>query len=182
MTPTLVVVTGPPGAGKTTLAHLIAKAMPCPAVCRDEIKDGLVHAGRIKSLDDDAVSRQAFRIFFDVLRLLINAGVTVVAEAAFQDGLWRLGLEPLVDLAAVRVIHCVVDPALAKERIMRRLTEQASSRAAHPDREFLTKLNSGDLSLESFQSLSISAPSLRIDTTDGYHPDLDQIDGFINHR
>ena len=43
-TPTLVVVSGPPRTGKTTLAHMIARAVPCPAVCRDEIKEGMVHA------------------------------------------------------------------------------------------------------------------------------------------
>jgi DNA polymerase III delta prime subunit len=37
--PALVVVSGPPGSGKTTLAHKIARAAGCPAACRDEIKE-----------------------------------------------------------------------------------------------------------------------------------------------
>jgi predicted ABC-type ATPase len=41
--PTLVVVSGPAGAGKTTLAHEIARAVGCPAICRDEIKEGMAH-------------------------------------------------------------------------------------------------------------------------------------------
>jgi predicted kinase len=41
--PKLVVVTGAPGTGTTTLAHELARLIPCPAVCRDEIKEGLVH-------------------------------------------------------------------------------------------------------------------------------------------
>ena len=36
-------------------------------------------------LDDDAVSRLTNETFFDVLRTLASAGLTVVAEAAFQD-------------------------------------------------------------------------------------------------
>lgn len=40
--PALIVVAGPPGAGKTTLAHALARAVRCPTVCRDEIKEGLV--------------------------------------------------------------------------------------------------------------------------------------------
>ena len=40
--PTLVVVTGPAGSGKTTLAHALSAAVGCPALCRDEIKEGMV--------------------------------------------------------------------------------------------------------------------------------------------
>ncbi|MGY1899049.1 AAA family ATPase [Nocardia gipuzkoensis] len=35
--PTLVVVSGPPGSGNTTLAHALAAAIGCPAIRRDEI-------------------------------------------------------------------------------------------------------------------------------------------------
>src|SRR5208282_812647 len=113
--PTLIVVSGPPGSGKTTLAHAIGRAVPCPAICRDEIKEGLVHAERDKSIG--GVSQRTFETFFGVLRLLLSAGVTVVAEAAFQDKLWRPGLEPLLGRADIRIVHCIVDPALARERI-----------------------------------------------------------------
>jgi predicted kinase len=43
--PVLAVVSGPMGSGKTTLAHRLARAVGCPAICRDEIKEGMVHAG-----------------------------------------------------------------------------------------------------------------------------------------
>ena len=44
MKPTLVVVSGPAGSGKTTLARQIAVALGCPAISRDEIKQGMAHA------------------------------------------------------------------------------------------------------------------------------------------
>jgi predicted kinase len=40
--PTLIIVSGTGGSGKTTLAHRLAATLGCPAVCRDEIKEGMV--------------------------------------------------------------------------------------------------------------------------------------------
>ena len=113
--PTLVVVSGPPGSGKTTLAHALAHAIPCPAICRDEIKEGMahVHGPDFQGGHGDPLTQRTFPLFFDVLTMLVGAGVTVVAEAAFQDERWRTGLEPLVALAELRIIRCTVAPAAA---------------------------------------------------------------------
>jgi predicted kinase len=87
--PTLVVVSGRPGTGKTTLAHAIARAVGCPAICRDEIKEGMVHATPgFEPEPGDELTKRTLPTFFGVLELLLNAGVTTVAEAAFRDRLW----------------------------------------------------------------------------------------------
>jgi predicted kinase len=88
--PTLVVVSGPSGCGKTTLAHAVARAIGCPAICRDEIKEGMVHAtGEFTAAPGDELTTRTLPAFFGVLRTLVGAGVTTVAEAAFQDHVWR---------------------------------------------------------------------------------------------
>jgi predicted kinase len=119
MTPTLIVVSGPPGSGKTTLAHQIARAVGCPAVCRDEIKEGMAHAapGFVGGAGDDLTMR-TLPVFFEVIELLLTAGVTTVAEAAFQDHVWRPRLTPLLRLARVRIVHCVLDPGVAFDPIL----------------------------------------------------------------
>jgi predicted kinase len=101
--PALVVVSGPAGPGKTTLAREIARAAGCPAVSRDEIKEGMALAAPgFTPGEGDELTVRALPVFFGVLRLLLEAGVTTVAEAAFQDRVWRPRLEPL---AAIRVVH-----------------------------------------------------------------------------
>src|SRR5262249_21372837 len=70
--PTLVVISGPVGAGKTTLAHQLARAVGCPAICRDEIKEGMAHAspGFVPAPGDELTAR-TLPVFFGVVELLL---------------------------------------------------------------------------------------------------------------
>jgi predicted kinase len=61
--PRLIVVTGRTGSGKTTLAHALARAIRCPAICRDEIKEGFVN-----TVGATAEPNEANRKVYDALR------------------------------------------------------------------------------------------------------------------
>jgi predicted kinase len=178
--PTLVVVSGPPGSGKTTLAHAIARTLGCPAICRDEIKEGMAHAtpGYAPS-PRDPLDYRTLAAFFDVLGVLLRAGVTVVAEAAFQDRLWRPGLEPLADRATIRIVRCTVDAAVAHARIVHRV-EVDPRRAAHGDHHLLRALASGSARADAFVPISLAAPTIHVDTTEGYRPGLPDILSFVD--
>jgi predicted kinase len=174
--PTLVVVSGPPGSGKTTLAHAIAAAIPCPAICRDEIKEGMVHAhgAGFVAGPGDQLTKRTFPLFFEVVRILVEAGVSVVAEAAFQDRNWRAGLEPMLGRVRLRIVHCTVDEAVARERVGHRLSRGDASRASHADADLLRA------GATVFDRISVPAPSIEVDTTDGYAPKLSEVVAFIN--
>jgi predicted kinase len=177
--PVLVVVSGPAGSGKTTLAHEIARTIGCPAICRDEIKEGMVHNGpNFVAARGDELTMRTLPVFFGVLDLLIRAGVTTVAEAAFQDRVWRPRLEPFDGVARIRIVHAVVAADVAFQRILRRKA-QNPLRRAHADPAY------GDAARQAeahngFDRVSIDAPWIEVDTTEGYRPALSDIGAFVS--
>jgi predicted kinase len=126
----------------------------------------------------DELTARTLPTFFGVLEILVLAGVTTVAEAAFQDRIWRPCLTPLLSLARFRIVHCVVDAEVAFERIQRRAAE-GGVRAVHPDpgpadaADYIRRHRA-------FDRISVDAPSIEVDTTSGYHPGLAEIVAFIN--
>jgi predicted kinase len=177
MEPTLVIISGPPGSGKTTLAHHLATAIGCPAICRDEIKEGMAHATPgFTAAPGDELTQRTLPVFFGVLNLLIRAGVTTVAEAAFQDHVWRPRLEPLRGLARIRVVHCTVASEVAAARIARRERDDPRRRVHASG---LRDQAEREASHQAFRPVRIDAPSLDVDTGDGYHPPFVHILSFI---
>lgn len=174
----VVVVSGPPGTGKTTLAHRVAAAIGCPAICRDEIKEGMVHAtpGFVAG-PGDPLSMRTLSTFFDVIGLLVGRGTTVVAEAAFQHRLWAPGLTPLLGRADVRVVHCTTSADVALARINARTTANPNRRA-HEDAQIPD--DARRRTHDTFEPIDLDVPTLTVDTTtDPYDPSLPGILTFL---
>lgn len=184
--PTLLIVSGPPGAGKTTLAHALADALGWPAVCRDEIKERMAVTDNGPA---DQLNLKALEAFFQRIGEFISSGTNLVAEAAFQDRLWRPNLEPLIrngdgdsdadenGLVRIRVVRCIVDPEVARLRIIRRVAEEPS-RAVHADEELLRRIAEGERPIESWVPIALDVPCLIVDTTEGWNPPLSRIAEF----
>ncbi|HEY9642602.1 MAG TPA: AAA family ATPase [Coleofasciculaceae cyanobacterium] len=178
--PLLVVVTGRPGSGKTTLAHTLTQKIGCPAICRDEIKEGFVNTMQSshESLGKD-VNQNIYSLFFEILDFLLTKQITLVAEAAFQHHLWASPLEKLSRIAQIKIIVCKVDPHLAKSRFVQRGLSDPNRLRFHGDQGVRAAQEGLELPIGSYNPPLLPIPTLEVDTNAGYCPSLDEIESFL---
>lgn len=121
MKPLLLVITGSPGAGKTTLSERLSREWCLPLISRDSIKEGYVHTmGMPGDQLPGSGNSETNAAFFDVLKLFLNHGISCIAEAAFQHKLWSMYLPPFLEKADVRLLICRLDSQLAMNRFLDR--------------------------------------------------------------
>ncbi|NOK62047.1 MAG: hypothetical protein GFH27_549321n34 [Chloroflexi bacterium AL-W] len=178
-TPTLIVVTGRPGSGKTTLAHTLAREIRCPVISRDEIKEGFVNTIKNTEIQKSAAQTYVFNVFFDTLAFLLSKRITLVAEAAFQHKLWVPQLEPLQRIAQIRLILCSIDPALARSRFIQRSVADPQRAYFHGDSPMQTIEEVPEQLIATYQPPMMDVPTLTIDTANGYAPSIKEIEIFI---
>ena len=172
--PALIVVTGRAGSGKTTLAHALAREVHCPAVCRDEIKEGLVWTiGEAGETGGD-IQLHATETFFSALALLLDRNVTVVAEAAFQHKVWSWRLDPLLPVARVRIVLCELDADRALVRRIARGEADPQRARFHPNEAAHNRTGG----MVDYDPPRLEVPTLRVDTSDGYSPSFEAIVDF----
>ena len=119
MEPAVVLVSGAPGAGKTTLAGPLSRQLGLPLIAKDVIKERLVATLPLPPPNDHdplTWSRIVGGAAMEVLWALASQPVTVMIEANFRP---RSSLERECLTALQRPVievHCWCPPALAAER------------------------------------------------------------------
>jgi predicted kinase len=172
--PPLLVVGGPPASGKTTLAYSLAGALGLPLIPRDLTTEALTRAlnsGRAEAALER--SPQTLRLVAEVAGRHLAAGLGTVVEVAYPD----LLSGPLVDLterATVAIVHCHAPRSVLLSRLLQQ-AEATPGLPDHPDPRVIDLLLSG---LETAHEPPPGPPLLRVDTSVGYDPPLDQVVGW----
>lgn len=175
--PYLFIVTGRPGAGKSTFAREFARAAFLPVLSRDEIKEGYVHTqGRPHHELPPTANAAATDLFFETIELFVERGVSLVAEAAFQHPVWSARLEPLRDKVRLYVLVCTPGSGqTALDRFLRRGLSDPRREYFHGDKG-VAMVRRGEAPVVSpYEEPRLDAPTYHIDTTQGYEPGMEQL-------
>ena len=174
--PSLVIVTGPPASGKTTLGRALARKLSMPFLYKDGIKETLFDT---LGWSDRAWSRKlgvaTYALLFHLLEMELAAGRSLVVESNFdaeRSGPSFLALRERYDFRPVQVC-CVADGAVLLERCRSR----ATSDERHPGHDDLGHIAELEpiLLRGRLDPLPLDGPIIEVDTTNFALIDIEAI-------
>ena len=178
-------VSGAPASGKTTLAPLLADRLPLPLLAKDRLRQIFRDAFEADTLEEvRRLLTPGFIVFYELIAELLRSGVGVVAECNFHRGISEPEMRPVAALGSTVIVHCQVERALSVQRFIARDRLHLPDRRYAFDGERIAELERGipQDAWELAEPIEIGAPVLRVDTTDGYAPDLDAVVAFIREQ
>jgi ribose 5-phosphate isomerase A len=172
----LVIVSGPPGAGKTTLARRIAKELGLPLLARDDIKELLFDTlGWSDRQWSKKLGLASWKVLYHVLEELLKANQSLVVESNFRKELASEELSTLQGRYPLEVVQVVCKTD--SDTLLERFKQRAESGERHPGH--VDHLNYDEfeaiLCRGGWDALEIDGRVVIVDTTDFEAVDYGQI-------
>ena len=179
--PLLVIVSGPPATGKTTLGRKLACALGLFMLGKDDIKEHLGDVLPARSLaDSKALGAAAYELLFHLVGDALESDISVLMETPLYREFHDQQVQDLVSRARALCIHCYAPQEVAATRFRQRY-DRGERHLVHFDAEqpFITGAVSDAEWDRRACPLDLSIPTLVLDTANGYLDDLDPVLRFI---
>jgi len=172
----LVIVTGAPATGKTTVARSLMHQLGYALISKDDVKESLAD---VLGSGDRERSRElgaaAYAVMQRLATRMLDERVNVILEANFWRERSESWLRALAQGRDASVIVCSVAPEVRRERFRSRGVA-GERHAVHLDREILEHEWTED---ESAFRVDLGTRTLDVDTTGGPKPGIDEIARWI---
>ncbi len=170
--PLLIIVSGAPGSGKTTLAAKVAHRLRLPHIERDTILRGIEYTAH-GSIDR---SRLGIESYYSVLEYLIQTNISFVTDGTLYKGV----SEQDIKRRLIKVAHVVNIHTRATQE-NQRFYDREMNRSGHPSdwvKGHMQHLD--DIYDQTVNPLDMGITVIEVDATSEYIPSFDVIVDRIN--
>jgi len=174
--PVLIIVSGPPSSGKTTLAKNIAQKFNLPLITKDNLKEILFDTVGWKDRAwSQKIGSASFALIHYFLDSLIPTGQSLIIEGNFKTEFESQHLSPRLDKYNYRAVQimCQCDGQVLFERFKKR-SESGNRHPGHCDTGNYDELKES-LLLGKYPPLDIKSKIIIFDSTDLNNLNYDQI-------
>ncbi len=161
--PTIIVVSGPPASGKSTLAVRLSNDLGLPLLSKDHIKEQLFESlGSTTRRSSIQLGRASFQLLLSIASELYRARSSFILENAFRasDG---EHIQSLVDGDIFLQVYCHAPIPVLIERFSSRVTD-GSRHPGHADADALSELKA-NLDAGVYGLLDLPGECCKLDTT-----------------
>ncbi len=172
--PLLIVVTGSPASGKTTLAESLSDEMGLPLLAKDAFKEEIYD--NLEGADPSDSHRLGFvavRLMHSWSKHLLEQGVSLVVESNFKRSLSVDDLQELFAISRPVLVQCVAPRDEVVDRYVER-SERGERHPVHDDANRVDELQA-DLEKGEYDLRFLNVPTLTVDTSVESGPDIQDL-------